>query len=144
MRISRIRQIPSVPLVIRPAGGTVPRQDANLVLNIDLAPTLAELAGVTPGLPVEGRSLVPLLQGVTPNPAWRTDALIEHWEDGEGIPTFAAVRHLNRTYVEYVTGEKELYKLVVDPGQLTNVAADPGNDENCRARMVGAELPRLH
>ena len=64
-----------VPLVIRydplTEGDTTPA----LALNVDLAPTIAELAGVDlPG--ADGRSLVPILSGEAP--AVRTDFLIEH------------------------------------------------------------------
>jgi N-acetylglucosamine-6-sulfatase len=117
-----------VPLVIRPAGGVAPRRDDSLVLNIDLAPTIAELAGARPLLSPDGRSLAPLLRrDVHIEQTWRTDALIEHWEDGDGIPTFAGIRLANRKYVEYANGEKELYKLASDPKELTNVAEDPVN-----------------
>ncbi|MDP9363610.1 MAG: sulfatase, partial [Chloroflexota bacterium] len=71
-----------VPLLVRgpgvAAGGTV----GELALNVDLAPTLAELAGATaPGF-VDGRSLVPLLAGEPP-PAWRRALLVELF-GGEG------------------------------------------------------------
>ena len=54
------------PLVVRPPGGVAPTTDAHLVLNIDLASTIAQLAGTRPGLPQDGRSLVPLLRGRSP------------------------------------------------------------------------------
>src|SRR5207302_4790632 len=53
------------------------RADPHLVLNIDLAPTFAALAGVdAPG--VDGRSLVPLLAGR--GTRWRHAFLVEHVE----------------------------------------------------------------
>ena len=61
-----------VPLVIRvPWQDGGPRKDAHLVLNLDFASTIAQLAGVTPGLPQKGRSLVPLLHGRSPPVAAR-------------------------------------------------------------------------
>ncbi len=60
-----------IPLIVRVPWQTEGRKDSHLVLNNDLASTISELAGVTPGLPQEGRSLVPLLRGATPVPAWR-------------------------------------------------------------------------
>ncbi len=67
----------NVPLVIRgpgvPAGAVVNA----FTLNVDFAPTFAELAGVTPPSFVDGRSLVPFLKGITPSP-WRLAFLNEH------------------------------------------------------------------
>ena len=100
------------------------RTDDHIVANIDLAPTFAELAGVTPPDNVNGTSLVPLLNDV--NADWRDSILLEHWptEDGIGskIPEFYAVRTADWKYVEYSTGEKELYDLKNDPDELENVA----------------------
>jgi N-acetylglucosamine-6-sulfatase len=65
-----------VPLVIRDDALPTPeRSDDHLVLNIDLAPTIAELASV-PHPDTDGRSLVPLLHD--PSAPWRSDFLIEH------------------------------------------------------------------
>ena len=67
----------NVPLVIRgpgvPAGVTVNA----FTLNVDLAPTFAELAGAAIPSFVDGRSLVPFLRGGTPAP-WRLAVLNEH------------------------------------------------------------------
>ncbi len=41
----------------------------------------------------------------------------------QGIPVFAGLRTKDYTYVEYVTGEKELYDLKADPYELQNLAA---------------------
>lgn len=40
-----------------------------------------------------------------------------------GIPEFHAVRNSRYTYIEIVTGEKELYDHTVDPFELNNIAA---------------------
>jgi len=100
------------------------RTDDHIVANIDLAPTFIDLAGGTFPDSVNGMSLVPLLEDK--NTAWRNDILLEHWptEEGEGsmIPQFYAVRTMEWKYAEYETGEKELYDLVNDPFELTNLA----------------------
>ncbi len=118
-----------VPFVISyPALITQPRAESRMVLNIDLAPTLAALAGVTVPATVDGTNLLPLLRD-DPALAWRDAILIEHWPTGEGfgdtIPTFYGIRTETWKYVEYDTGEKELYDLVNDPYEMENQIQNP-------------------
>ena len=97
-----------------------PRTDPHMVLNIDLAPTFAALAGVSaPG--AEGVSLLPLL--ANPSTPWRTDFLIEHHVTN--LPSYCAVRTATAMYARYATGEEELYLLASDPYELVNRASDP-------------------
>jgi N-acetylglucosamine-6-sulfatase len=113
-----------VPFVIRDdALIASSRSDERLVLNIDLAPTFAQLAGVdAPN--VEGRSLLPLLAST--RGSWRTDFLMEHVRmDPGGVPTYCGVHTPTAVYVDYVTGEEELYDLARDPFELTNVVGSP-------------------
>jgi arylsulfatase A-like enzyme len=78
-----------VPLIVRgpgvPAGAVV---DA-IALNIDLAPTVADLAATSPADFVDGRSLAPLLDG-DPPAEWRHGFLVEHYDrtlpDQWGVP----------------------------------------------------------
>ncbi len=151
-----------VPLMVRgpgvPEGKTLP----HMVLNNDLAPTFADLAGVDPPKFVDGRSLVPLLDG-TPASGddWRQRFLIEavaerdsvprppfvnesqvrplltgdplprDWrltsagraESSEewGRPWLKALRTREYLFVEYKTGEHELYDMQEDPYQLENI-----------------------
>lgn len=119
-----------VPLIVRGPGVAAGRVLDHLVMNIDLGPTFAELAGATAPDFVDGRSLMPLLHNVPPTiSAWRHDVLIEHWIDDQDnrVPEFTALRTWNYTYVEYPTGERELYDLRVDPFQLQSLhaTADP-------------------
>jgi arylsulfatase A-like enzyme len=114
-----------VPLVIRYdrlATGT--RTETRQALNVDVAPTVAALAGVAaPG--AQGRSLVPLLQNRSV--AWRGEFLVESLRTGPNpdVPTYCAVRGRRYMYVAYATREEELYDLAVDPSQLDNRVADP-------------------
>ncbi|MBI3975945.1 MAG: sulfatase, partial [Armatimonadetes bacterium] len=106
-----------VPLVVRGPGIPAGRTDPRVVLNVDLAPTFADLAGVRPGLPVDGRSVAPLLRGA--DAAWRGEILLEYW----GLPalTWTAIRTDRWKYVEYENGDRELYDLAADPFEMTNV-----------------------
>jgi arylsulfatase A-like enzyme len=112
-----------VPLVVRYdrmiAG---PRVDHHLVVNVDLAPTIAQVTGA--GRPADdGRSLVPLLR--SPKAPWRHDFLLEHMEGTNPVPTFCAVRGERYVYVHYATGEDELYDLRRDPFELRSEAHAP-------------------
>jgi arylsulfatase A-like enzyme len=121
-----------VPLYIRAPGIPGGQRVEHIVLNNDLAPTIAELAGVTPGHVVDGRSLVPLL--LDPGGAgWipRTRFLVEHlYHDGiYDVPTYAAVRTPRFMYAEYVTGDRELYDLAIDALQNDSKHASPFYDD---------------
>ena len=91
-----------------------------LALNIDIAPTIAAVAGV-PAL-TDGRSLLQLLGG--DDAGWRTRFLIEHMEGSNPVPTYCAVRTERYLFARYATGERELYDLQADPFELTNVAIE--------------------
>ena len=120
-----------IPLLIRYPGavkaGTVRNEFA---LNIDLAPTLLELAGVAAPAVLEGRSLVPLLKGARSE--WRKSFLIEYYSD-RVFPRirqmgYKAVRHERWKYIHYVEldGMDELYDLRSDPYEMRNVINQPG------------------
>jgi len=136
-----------IPLLVRyPPGipaGTTPAQ---LVMNIDVAPTLLELAGSTPARPLHGRSLVPLLGGEIAD-EWRSSLLIEYYTDTvfRRIVTmgYKAVRTDRYKYIDYLEleGMDELYDLENDPYELDNLISDP-EYEAILAEMR-AELERL-
>ncbi len=119
------------PLFIRGPGVPAGAVLSHPVLTNDFAPTFAELAGAQVPTFVDGRSLVPLLSGSPPAvSSWRQVFSIEYNEPPPNIyvpPVYFAIRTDRHTYVEYSTGEKELYDNQTDPYQLTNLAttADP-------------------
>jgi arylsulfatase A-like enzyme len=132
-----VRYPPRVPAGSRP--------DA-LVLALDIAPTMIELAGGTPRAHVQGRSLVPVLDGHRP-PDWRTSFLVEYWSEN-AMPwlvgmTYKAVRTERAKLIHWVSrdGVDELYDLAADPYELANLIDDPA-----RARErddLRRELARL-
>ena len=130
-----------VPLMMRwDALGTAPRSIDPFALNIDLAPTITDAAGVTQHNPYDGASLLPMLQGS--DTTGREDFLLEHLAIGKsdpGGPSYCAVRNRNFKYVEYSTGERELYDLAADPAELTSLHDDPAQQEvvsQLRNRML--------
>jgi N-acetylglucosamine-6-sulfatase len=129
-----------VPLSVRgpgvPAGQTV-KQTA---LNIDFAPTIADLARISAPAFVDGRSLMPLLSDAPPV-AWRSAFLLEHWNGGGGAPeqtpTYAAVRTGTVKHVEHAQGDEELYDLSSDPYEMESLHAsvDPALIESLRSYL---------
>jgi arylsulfatase A-like enzyme len=127
----------NVPMFVRGPGvpeGVVRR---DLASNTDLAPTFAGIAGTTVPDTVDGRSLLPLL-GRNPPERWRTALLVESKagfgeEPPEDMPAYAAVRTGDSTYVEYATGERELYDLSRDPYQLEDLV--PTADQTRISRL---------
>jgi arylsulfatase A-like enzyme len=114
------------PLLIRyPAAA--PRRIAQPVSNVDIAPTLADLAGISPGAPVDGHSLVPLLRRA--GSPWPYPVLLRGYNQAErprDAPSYWGIRVGNYKYIETVrTGETELYNLRADPFELTSVAGQP-------------------
>jgi len=133
-----------VPFVVSyPRMITTPRQDDRLVANIDIAPTLVELAGAEIPASVDGLSLAPLFSNKAEQ--WREALLIEHWQLTEGfgsiIPDFFSLRTRNWKYVEYVSGEKELYDLADDPYEMENLAYR--EDHAQRVKEFSAQLQSL-
>jgi N-acetylglucosamine-6-sulfatase len=111
--------------------------DDALVANIDIAPTLLDLAGGDPRQAFDGHSLVQLVldhDAVCPCP--RT-VLIENWEFAD----YQAVRNRRWKYVLWPSGNEELYDLRQDPYELLNVARLPKyNDRIIRLRSVLVQL----
>jgi arylsulfatase A-like enzyme len=133
-----------VPLVIRSPWIRRGVVDRRLALNIDLAPTFAALAGVTPRAPVDGRSFAPLLRGEATTHRWRTAFEVEYLGDEHPTgspPDYRAVRTTRYLYVRYENGWRELYDLKTDPFEIENLAEDPGRAR--RMRSLGARLERL-
>jgi N-acetylglucosamine-6-sulfatase len=112
-----------VPLLIRGPGIPPRTRIDDLVANIDLAPTIADAANVSPLRIVDGRSLLPLLQrGVRPPPR---SILIEAPPTDVPRQAFTAVRTQQHLYAGYGSGDQELYDLVADPYQLVSLHRDP-------------------
>jgi arylsulfatase A-like enzyme len=115
-----------VPLMVRGPGVPAGRVLDHQVLNNDLAPTFAELAGVKPPSFVDGKSMVPLLDKSPPTvDNWRKGFLTENWRSkavrGESnAPTYKALRTKNLLWVRYANPERELYDMRKDRYQLNS------------------------
>jgi len=108
-----------VPFALRyPPLVPQPRTEARLVANIDICPTIYQLAGMRPPPEVDGASLVDLLQGGK----WRDGLLIEGWPP-RGI--YSGIHTGRYLYVETRNDRSEFYDLEKDPFQLQNAIDEP-------------------
>jgi hypothetical protein len=110
------------------------------VANIDLAPTIVAAAHTRAGLRMDGRSLWPLF--ADPGIFWGRDLLHEGPLTADAEPKYTALRTPRWLYVRYLTGGEELYDLLVDPNQLTNLRTDPASGPvrlDLRGRLTGFE-----
>jgi N-acetylglucosamine-6-sulfatase len=157
-----------VPFVVRadgllPGAGSTDR--ANLILNIDLAPTLVDIVGTsaTPGCPTtepfasacnarggsfDGRTFLPLLTDpVAASPGFSDRAFLIEMYDDDGFPTYCAVRTPDAKLIRYVRTagpDYEGYDLSgaygrADPHELHSVVHS-NSDGVARFRANGAEL----
>lgn len=68
-----------VPLIIRGPGVPAGVVRSELASMVDIASTLADMAGTAMAIPTDGRSLLPLLNSTQPPAVWRKVLLLEHW-----------------------------------------------------------------
>ena len=135
-----------IPLLMRlPGVIKAGSQPAELVLSLDLAPTLLEL-GQAPPLPgLHGRSLLPLFKGEPA--AWRSAFLVEYFSDTV-FPRinkmgYQAVRSSRWKLIHYteLKGMDELYDLESDPHEMKNLIGEPAAKP--ALTQMHAELARL-
>lgn len=170
-RLTDVKQYPyeeaiRVPLIIRMPGRRTPPVVTNPTANIDLAPTLLQLAQAVPCVPsagcrtIDGRSLVPLLTGVGSFPANRHLAVefSQHKKtSGRGTTcSFTGVwtpRGLFAVHYRTVVDPRlglcenshvtEHYDLATDPAELHNLTRAPDRHERARIRRLSALVRRL-
>jgi len=141
-----------IPLLMRyPRLGRAGIVESAPVMNVDIAPTIVELAGLTPPESMQGRSLVPLLEGERPDD-WReevyysyfenswvnremsreqmTDPSFEFWT-AHRVGPHRGVRTDRFKLIEYYSeGDYwELFDLEKDPHELRNIYGDPEHSD---------------
>jgi arylsulfatase A-like enzyme len=149
-----------MPLLVRYPRLVAPGSESDaLVLNVDFAQTVLELAGVPALDRMQGRSMVPLLDGADPAAVgWRESAYYRYWEhlDGShGVAAHRGVRTRDRKLVHYYGSgcsqpgasaeprpeQWELFDLDRDPAELHSVHDDPTYADDLAG--LRAELDRL-
>jgi len=97
-----------------------------MALNLDLAPTIVDLAGVPVPANMQGRSLAPILRGGSLSP--RDSFLYEYMAEGAFpvVPDIVGIRTQGRKLVTYPGApDEEMYDLASDPYELQNLAGRP-------------------
>lgn len=133
------------PLIIRDPNLKKPFRGSTseaMSLSIDIAPTVMSFAGVEIPEQVQGRSLVPLMQGA--RIAWRDAFFYEHlYEHGGRIPATEGVRTQDWKYTRYVSSGsdeeqpyEELIHLESDPEEINNLAASEKHSEKLSQMRV--------
>lgn len=117
-----------IPLIMRMPGVVQPGATVEeMVLNIDIAPTLLDLAGVQAPAIMQGKSMLPLLDG-SGSDDWRDAFLFTYWRDLiPSLPRILAVRTDRYTYATYpdIDDKDELYDHQRDPMEMNNLAGNP-------------------
>ena len=102
-----------------------------MIQNIDVAPTILELAGVEKPARMQGMSILPLIKGE--DVAWRDGIFYEYfWEnDYPQTPTMHGVRTDRYKYIRYhgIWDTNEFYDLKEDPYEMNNLIASPEHQE---------------
>jgi arylsulfatase A-like enzyme len=138
-----------VPLIAKGPGIKANLTPSEFVANIDLAPTFLDLAGLPIPDSMQGRSLVPLLHGESPDD-WRESVYYRYYHDPGHHDTRAhyGVRSKNHKLIYYWTKDAyEMYDLVADPAEQHNLlySQSEANRPEIAAKFkeLKAEIARL-
>jgi arylsulfatase A-like enzyme len=109
-----------------------------MVLDIDLAPTLLDIAGIPAPSQMEGKSILPLAQAASPS--FRKEWYYEYfeWPNPEGVRPHRGSRTEQYKLIHYVLEpqEFELYDLARDPGETQNLYGEP-EYSSVQQRLLG-------
>jgi N-acetylglucosamine-6-sulfatase len=105
-----------------------------LALNIDLAPTILDLAGIKAPNYMQGASMVPLFDTLKEDKDWRKAFMFEYYVDDAypyAGPNMLAIRTDKYKLVDDFLNDDidELYDLENDPGEMHNLINDPEYDD---------------
>jgi uncharacterized sulfatase len=127
------------PLIIAGAGVSAKGRASSRVIEfLDLYPTLADLARVTPPPGLHGRSVTPLLRN--PQATWDHPAMTQVRRGaGENMFMGYSIRTEKWRYTEWDEGKRgvELYNEVDDPAEMHNLA------EESKHRQTVGEMQQL-
>ncbi len=131
-----------VPLLVKGPGIPAGSTPDLFAANIDLAPTILDLAGQPVPDSMQGRSLAPLLRGERPAD-WRTSVYYRYYHDPGDHNTRAhyGVRTATHKLIHYWTKDAwELYDLVSDPHEQHNLLFDEAEASSPQVAALFTEL----
>lgn len=99
-----------------------------MALNIDLAPTMLEYAGLPVPAAMQGNSLIPWMRGESPD--WRDEWFFEHLFERHNIPRSEGIRTETHKYFRWIDTDpllEEAYDLEADPLETRNLIHEPGH-----------------
>lgn len=140
------------PFIVRfPAVAKAGSRIEELVVSVDIAPTVLEIVGAPIGEHIQGRSLVPLLLRTTQD--WRQAVYIEFYTYENPFPwlldlDYRAIRTGRYKYIHWVQhpDENELYDLIEDPYEMRNLIDEPhlaGVVDDLRTEMADAAVAAM-
>ena len=117
-----------VPMMLRyPARIKPGTTREEMILDIDIAPTLLDLAGVKAPQEMQGKSMLPLMEH--DNPGWRKEWFYDYYEypENEHVQPHRGIRTERYKLIHWYLEPQsfELYDLLKDPGERQNLAGDP-------------------
>ena len=137
------------PLLVRWPGHVKPGTiNDDIVSNLDFPETFLDVAGVDIPSDMQGKSLVPILEGKTPDD-WRTAFYYQYYENpgGHNVARHYGVTNGQHKLIHFyaLEGKKiddwELFDLTEDPNELRSVFNDPEYAEV--QQHMKSELKRL-
>lgn len=124
-----------VPLIVFDPRNKKSSKDSEIMaLNIDVPPTILELAGLNSPEGWQGKSLLSVVEN-NADDFGRDTVLIEHLWEFDNIPPSEGVRTKNWKYFRYVNDQsmEELYNLEEDPQEINNLARDKRYSDKLKA-----------
>ena len=129
-----------IPMIVHNPQRFTPSKVSNPVAQIDVLPTLMDLAMESTGIakpepidPLNGRSLLPLCDGKTAEDI--NECVSEYLAEGTGAPMLM-IRRGQYKYISCMTDPDQLFDLTADPNELVNLADDSANERQ-QALLAG-------
>ena len=126
-------EVQRIPMYVRVPGRGAQVVDECVSL-VDIAPTLADFAGVDASVPFDGRSIRPLVERTREE---REDAVVFSEYHGYRAPCDMYMVVKGRfKYCHYLAEQDELYDLEADPDEMRNLAPDPAHADVASGLMA--------